>query len=303
MKPTFNSQFIGIASSGVIKSKIIFHMAIHAHMPAITGCLRIVQHQTTCSTLATSFLELIEPPAIVGHVSSAEECIVIKTRVVDHSYHNLALHINACIVVPSILWRMNTKATEHILCLRQFDPICSSCRPYHKVVWITKFCFSLTSDSKLTTLWLGRDSYHLKGLEPTAIEGWLQAQLFQLASQIVHRLFLVSCHRLSSSELVGSNGINPFSKELFIIFTHRPFCSGQFIYGRSQIFSIFLTSLKPGKSCRSHQPSCIYITLPMIIGYDTTLPPFIPESHECVLPFGIQLRQYQCHAPATRSVA
>ena len=147
-------------------------------MPTIAGSLGIMQHQTACGPLTTCLLELIEPSSIIGHITSSEKLGVVVARIVYHSNHNLALHIDVGIVVPTILRGMDAKANEYIFRLRQHHLVGSTSRPHHHIIRIAQLCLLSAFYRQLAALRLGCDRDQLEGLKPAAVESRLQAYLF-----------------------------------------------------------------------------------------------------------------------------
>ena len=202
MQPTFDGQFVGVSGIGVIQGKIIRQVAIHADMPSVTGSLRVVEYQTTCSPLSASLLKLIDPSSVIGHVSSPEQLTVVVAWIVHHRDDDLPLHVNPFIVVPSIFGSMNAKTTEHVFCLSQVNLFRSTGCPHHCIVGIAQLSLSAAFYRELIAHWLSSNRNQVERLKPTPVKGRLQTHFFQLSGKVVHRLVFIGRHGLASAKLI-----------------------------------------------------------------------------------------------------
>ena len=192
-------------------------MPVHTHGPAITGCLRVVEHQASGGALAARLLELVQPSAVICHVPSAEQRCVIVAGIVHHGNHYLALYVNAGIVVPAVFRGVDSESAENVFRLGDLHLVGRPGGPNHQVVRIKQVSLLLAPDAYLVSHRLGGDGQHLERLEPAPAKGGLQAQLFQLARQVVYGDVLVFGHGFPSPELIGGQGLNPPAHQLFVI--------------------------------------------------------------------------------------
>src|SRR5699024_10721446 len=65
------------------------------------------------SPLARGVWILIGPPAVIGHVFSAGEVIVIKAGVINHHDQNFISYIYVWVIVPIIFRCMNPKTCKY----------------------------------------------------------------------------------------------------------------------------------------------------------------------------------------------
>ena len=71
-----------------------------------------MKHQSTGSTLTLSFFQLVCPTSIISHVAATEKVFVVEARVVHHGNHNLSLHIDAFVIVPTIFRSVDAETYE-----------------------------------------------------------------------------------------------------------------------------------------------------------------------------------------------
>ena len=196
-------------------------MPVHAYGPVITGRLSVLKHQASCSALAAGLLKLVQPSAIISHIPASEKSVVIVTGIVYHCYHNLALYVYACIVVPAVLRSVYAKAAEDIFRLWNLHLVRSPGSPYHQVFRIKQVSLLFAAHAHLASYGLGGYGYHLEGLEPAAAKGGLKAQFLQLSGKVINGNAFIFRHWLSPAELVRSNGLDPLPEQLLVIRTCR----------------------------------------------------------------------------------
>ncbi len=94
------------------------------HAPAISGRLGIMDDDRGRGALARGFLELVGPAAIIGHRPAAEIAVErhgLPVGIVDQDDDRLPLHVEAGIVVPAALRRVDAVADEHDVAVLDLD--------------------------------------------------------------------------------------------------------------------------------------------------------------------------------------
>ena len=104
------------------------------HFPWVTRQRSLVNDQGACCALSCGFLELVCPPAVIGHRFTAEFRLIFKLRVIDKDNDDLALHIDFEIV-PLILGRSHAISTEDQIGICG-DRLLFTLGPPHKLVAI-----------------------------------------------------------------------------------------------------------------------------------------------------------------------
>ena len=204
------------------------HVRSATYIPTIRSSSCVVKHQSTGSTLTLSLFQLICPTAIVCHVATTEEILVIETRIVYHSDDNLTLYIDAFVVVPIVFRSIDTEAHEHEIGIGYINLFLSTECPYHNVVREiqvhTSLC-SLHTDAVLFRTGKGR--YFSYRLEVATIVGRLQTQLLELIGNVVDSLGFVLCQWLASTKLIGCQSLDSFLEESYFFFVLLVLCHGR----------------------------------------------------------------------------
>ena len=221
MQPTFDSKFACIAGVRVIQGEIVLHVAVHADVPGVAGCLGIVKDEAAGRTLAYGLLELIEPSSVVSHVPATEKRSVVIAGVIDHGYHYLSLDVDVFIVIPSIFRSIYAESAEDILGALDLHHVGCPRRPHHDVLGITQADLLLSFGRQRSPDGLGRDGDHAERLEPAVAESRLEAKPLQLVGKVVHRKVLVLRHGLTAAELVRGQGLDPFAQQHLVAFPRR----------------------------------------------------------------------------------
>ena len=136
MKPTLYRELVGIVRSRIVKSQVIFQMAVDADMPAVTGGFRVMKHKAAGSPTTLGLLELIEPPSIICHIVAPEKRGVIVAGIIDHGDDDLSFHVYSIIIIPPIFRSMDTEPAEDIFSFRDADLVRGSGGPHHHIVRI-----------------------------------------------------------------------------------------------------------------------------------------------------------------------
>jgi hypothetical protein len=73
-----------------------------------------VDDQCGRRALARGFLELIRPPPVIGHPLALEQgrILLVEAGVIDQHHHRLALDVDAGVVVPVLLGRIDAVSDE-----------------------------------------------------------------------------------------------------------------------------------------------------------------------------------------------
>ena len=217
VQPAFHGQFTGIPRLGVIEGQVSFQMAIDTDVPAIARRLRIVQNQASCRSLAECLFELVQPPAIIGHVPSPEKRSIVIPGIVHHRDDDLAPDIHPFIIVPAILRSLDAEAAENILGLGNHHLLPCPGRPDDQVVGVAELDLARSFRHDFPAGRPAGDGHHPEGLDPTATECRLQAQPGQLPFQIIHRNVLIGSHRLPAAEGIGRDGLDPFPEDRLVL--------------------------------------------------------------------------------------
>ena len=206
-------------------------------MPAVAGGLGIVQDEAAGCPLAKRLFELVQPPSVIGHVPAAEERGIVIAGIVDHRNHDLSLHIYALVIIPSILRRIDAESAEDILRALHLHHVSGACGPYHYIFRIAQADLFLALGRQRSPDGLRRDGNHAERLEPAAAESRLEAELLQLAGEIIHRNILILGHRLPAAEFVRGQCPYPFAHQGLVT-------SGRFPSGLTALWSRIYGNIK-----------------------------------------------------------
>ncbi len=155
--------------------------------------------------LARGFLELVGPAAVVGHRLAAEQRFVAgdEPGIVDEDERRLAAHVEAGVVVPASLGRVDAVADEHDLAASHGRLWLHAARTDHHVVAVGQrhAAGAAIEQQRLRTAG-DLDEGHV--LAKVAARRRLQAELEILLFEVLEHLAFALGTRLAALQLVGS---------------------------------------------------------------------------------------------------
>src|ERR1039458_8981885 len=101
---------LGFAVAGQVR--LLIAPRVMHHLPAVAREVGTVDDQRAERPLAGRFLELVGPAPVIGQGLRVEEFWILRRRFVDEYQNDLALDVDAFVVVPAVLRRLDAVADE-----------------------------------------------------------------------------------------------------------------------------------------------------------------------------------------------
>ena len=172
--------------------------------------------------LAPGFLVFVGPAAVIGHglaVERALKCFRAEIGVVDEDDRGLARHVEALVIVPALLGRIDAIADEdqfailerglHVLAIADPDPVAG-------VFEIDRTALGAPNGQRRIILARDLDQRHF--LYPTAVVARFESGLLEFLDQIGNGLLLARRTRRAAFEFVRGK---PFGHALHRVFGKR----------------------------------------------------------------------------------
>jgi hypothetical protein len=175
-------------------------------VPAISGRLGLVHDQRGGRALLGGFLIFVGPAAVIGHRAPAErafEPLRLPIGIVDQDDDRLPLDVDARIIVPAALGRVDAVADEHDIAVLDVDARRHAIGADHHLrpVGEAQRLGAAGEGQRADVPGFQLDQRHV--LEPAAIVAGLEARRLELLDQIGQRLGFARRARLAALELVG----------------------------------------------------------------------------------------------------
>ena len=110
MNPRRHGQLWGAVE---LQIGLFSRIRVAHHFPGIAGHLGLVDQHCTHCAFARRFFELVRPAAVISQRTAIKKLGIVGGRLVHQHQQHLALHVDAFVIVPVVLRRLDAIADKH----------------------------------------------------------------------------------------------------------------------------------------------------------------------------------------------